>query len=184
MEDNKNYEKKAENIEGIPLTSRRSAEEISVLEFVRLREEIEEHYKQIRDKKARLEKLVSGFESVRQLDSYLRKIPRKEEEKKRKREETARTSEEESGNESGAPTKKKKLKNAIQKKKQVHRSYLRQGYTMTEQEIRSEGGEVGKQFVYFKDLGDGKSSTHVMKGIEGLQLSSNLGEGSKDKMEE
>jgi len=38
--------------------------------------------------------------------------------------------------------------------------------------------------VYFKDLGDGKSSTHVMKGIEGLQLSSNLGEGSKDKMEE
>jgi hypothetical protein len=39
-----------------------------------------------------------------------------------------------------------------------------------------EGGELEKQYVYFKKLDEGKSSTHVMKGMEGLKLSSNLGE--------
>jgi hypothetical protein len=47
---------------------------------------------------------------------------------------------------------------------------------MTESEIAKEGGEVERQYTYFKDLGDGKSSTHVIKGIGGLKLASQLGE--------
>ena len=185
MEKYANYEKKSQNIDGIPVSSRRSFEELAILEYMKLREEIEAHYKEIRDKKRRLELLVSASTSIKELDAKLRKVPRQVEEKKRKREEPPpenNSSEEEE--EKDTKKKKKKIKNAISKKKQTHRSYLRQGYTMTEQEIQEEGGEKGKQFVYFKDLGDGKQSVHVIKGIEGLKLSSTLGDEEMEEVEQ
>jgi len=181
MEKYNNYEKKSDNIDGIPVSSRRSFEELALLEYMKLREEIESHYKEIRNKKRKLELLVNASQSIKELDARLRKIPRQEEEKKRKREEVPPENEQEKTEEKGDPTKKKKkLKNAISKKKQTHRSYLQQGYTMTEQEIEEEGGEKSKQYVYFKDLGDNKSSVHVMKGIEGLKLSSTLGDEDQE----
>lgn len=181
MESYKNYEKKTENQEGIPIPSRRSAVESGLLEFLRLREEIESHYKQIREKKARLEELVAAEPSIKSLDAVVRKVPRKEEEKKRKREEVVEETSSEEEEEAEDPKKKKrKMKNALNKKKQTHRSYLRQGYTMTEEEIAREGGEVDKQYVYQKDLGEGRVKVHVMKGMEGLKLSSTLGEEQRE----
>lgn len=176
------YEETAENIEGIPLNSRRSKKELDTLEFLKLREEIEDAYKLIREKKRRIEELLEGDASLRELDSSMRKIPRRIEELREARK----------GKRKGVPDveaeaskqREKKLKNAIKRKKQEHRDYLKQGYTMTEKEIRAEGGEVGKQYVYFKDMGDGKSSTHVIKGIQGLKLSSTLGEHEMEEMED
>jgi deoxyhypusine synthase len=174
MSHEKKYEEVRENFVDIPITSRRSGLEEDYLEFLRLRSEIEDHFKEIRTKKDRIQEILTKEPSLKDLDSKLRKIPREaEEERVEKAKKRKNIQEQEDDQES---KRKKKIKNAISRKKQQHRDYIQSGYTMTEQEIAKEGGEVGKQYVYFKELGDGKSSTHIIKGIEGLKLSSTLGE--------
>jgi len=176
----KSYEEKKENQEDIPVPSRRTEEERDLLEYLRLREDVEDWYKKIRKAKRRIEDLVGSNQAVASLDKQLKKRPREIEEerisRKKKREPKSLLLLEEEEEKK----KKKKIKNARKKKLDTHRSYLRQGYTMTEEEIEEEGGEVFKQYVYFKDLGDGKSSTHRMKGMEGLKLSSTLGEEERE----
>jgi hypothetical protein len=172
----KSYEEKRENQEDIPVPSRRTQEEREILEYLDLREDIEVWYKKIRVAKSRVEELLSSNKAVASLDKQLKKRPREiEEERIAKKKKRVPVSVEKLEEEE-EKKKKKRLKNARKKKIETHRSYLKQGYTMTEQEISVEGGELEKQYVYFKKLDDNKSSTHVMKGMEGLKLSSNLGE--------
>jgi len=174
----KSYERTPENYEEIPLLARRSGKEVGILEFLRLREEVEDHYKQIRDKKRRIQELLDTDPSIKDLDTRLRKIPRAEDDRRKEREEKGKAKELSELEEEGEKKERKKKKNALEKKKQTHKSYIKQGYTMSEEEIAKEGGEVEKQYVYFKDLGEGKSSTHRMRGMEGLQLSSLIGSPS------
>jgi hypothetical protein len=168
------YEEKKENFDEIPVASRRSESENNLLEFLKLREEVENHFKEIREKKRRIQELIGSDPSLKEVDTRIRKVPREldaaREEKAKKRKMTVDQAQE------TKEKNKKKIKNAQSRKRKEHRDYLRQGYTMTESEIAKEGGEVERQYTYFKDLGDGKSSTHVIKGIGGLKLSSQLGE--------
>jgi hypothetical protein len=180
----KTYEQKPENFEEIPLPSRRSQEERDILEYFRLREEVEQAYKTIRTKKRRIEELIGGSSAIATADKRMKKVPKELEEerilKKQKRTPKSLTKLE---NEK-EKEQKKKFKNAKKKKIDSWRSYLQQGYTMTEGEISKEGGEeYVNQYVFFKELGDGKSSTHVMRGMKGLKLSSQLGNDSPQKME-
>jgi len=170
-----NYEQKVENQQEIPLPARRTEEEKEILEFLKLREEVEAHYKKIREAKKRIEELVEKNKAVADLDRLVRKRPREiEQEKQEKKKKRAQTIDEATAEEE--KEKKKKIKNARKKKIDTHRSYIQQGYTMTPGEIAEEGGEkYYSQYVYFKDLGEGKSSTHIMKGLVGLKLSSDLG---------
>lgn len=174
------YEDQPENFESVPVSSRRSDEEVSLLEYLRLREEIEEAYKKIRTNKRRIEELVASSASLQEVDTRLRKIPRKAEESREEKKQKRKAVD---LGEAAEEASRKKKKNAIKKKKQEHRKNLKEGYTMSEKEIRSEGGEVEKQFIYFKDLGEGKSSTRIVKGIEGLKLSSQVGEEEEEEME-
>lgn len=176
----KSYEEKRENQDDIPVPSRRTQEEKEILEYLDLREDVEVWYKKIREAKNRIEELVGSNKAVASLDKQVKKRPREiEEERIAKRKKRVPLSVEKLEEEE-EKKKKKRIKNARKKKIETHRSYLKQGYTMTEQEIIEEGGEMEKQYVYFKKLEDGKSSTHVMKGLEGLKLSSNLGEEEQE----
>lgn len=159
-----------ENIVGIPISSQRSSEEERLFEYLFLRKEIEEMYKKIEKKKRRIEDLVKEDESLREKDSRLRKIPRLAEEKRKEREKTEELLS--GGEEDAGKKRKEKIAKAIKRKVKEHRSYIKEGYTMTEREIEEEGGEKYTQFVYFKELGDGRSSQHVMRGVPGLKLTS------------
>jgi D-alanyl-D-alanine carboxypeptidase len=159
-----------ENIVGVPISSQRSSEEEHLFEYLFLRKEIEDMYKKIEKKKRRIEELVKEDESLRERDARLRKVPRLVEEKRKEREKTEELLS--GGEEEKEKKSKEKIAKAIKRKVKEHRSYLRDGYTMTESEIEKEGGESEKQYVYFKDLGDGKSSRHIVKGVPGLKLTS------------
>jgi len=159
-----------ENIVGIPIASQRSSEEERLFEYLSLRREIEDMYKKIEKRKRRIEELVKEDESLRERDSRLRKVPRLVEEKRKKREETEELLS--GGEEEKEKKTKEKIAKAIKRKVKEHRSYLRNGYSMTEEEIEKEGGEASTQYVYFKDLGEGKSSRHIVKGVPGLKLTS------------
>lgn len=178
----KSYEEKRENQEDIPVPSRRSQEEENLLEYLSLRSDVEKWYKKIRSAKRRIEVLQTESQAVAVLDKQLKKRPREVEEdrvsKKKKRAPAGITSLEKEAEEA----KKKRIKNAKKRKIDNHRSYLRQGYTMTEKQIREEGGEVYTQYVYFKKNPDGTSSTHTQKGMEGLRLTSNLGNEEQEML--
>lgn len=139
-----NYERTPENFEEIPVSSRRTGYEENCLEFFRLRKEIEDHYKAIRTKKRRLQEITSKFPSLEEAVKKSRKraLEIEEEQKSKKEKREAKVI---NLTELEEQKKKKKIKNAINQKKKMHRSYLKQGYTMSEQEIIEEGGIARKQ---------------------------------------
>lgn len=180
---NASYERQDSNIDEIPVTSRRSDKELRFLEYLQLREGVDRAYQAIREKKRKIQELLNEDASLRQLDSHLRKVPRDEEDSRKQRAEKRKATTESALEEQQRKEERNRKENAIKKRKKEHKELLTKGYRMTEKEIQQEGGEKGIQYVYFKDLGEGKADTKVRRGIRGLKLSSTLGEEEEVAME-